>query len=87
MRRPVNRLRLTHAKQRGGFDDEKRTQPLAAAKRRVTHGIEQPFRPREFGAERLAGKQRNERALAHFGNMTEALLELARGLRLGVCVG
>src|SRR6185437_16899539 len=48
----AQRRRRVAAERAGGLDGQERPQPLAAAERAVTYGVEHPLRPRDLAGQR-----------------------------------
>jgi hypothetical protein len=46
-----------HAEYRRTLDHQKRPQPFSAAEARITHGVHQPFRPRDLVGQQRVGQQ------------------------------
>ena len=63
------------AEQPRGLDHQEGPQPLAAAERRIAHGLEQARRPRDFARQGRGRQQPVERRLDRVGNRLEPVVE------------
>ena len=70
-----------NAEKPGRFDDQKGPQPLAAAQRRIAHGLQQAGGPRDLAFEPRRRQQRVERCLGRPGGAFEPGDKLVHAVR------